>query len=470
MYILIYPEIFSKFQWKCRGTPNPNLHRDEHLGRHMVLYTPGRTSTYPDEPVQSGIRIHFLGGGDEVGNVGVVLEDNTNTRLLIDYGLAPTSPPRYPSEAPPVTDAIFTHTHIDHIGMAPWLVGNHQTKLHATHLTSSLSRIMWKDTYKVSSIEGYPLPWDRRDEDEANQAWETHGFHEWKQHQEWKWQLHPAGHVPGACMVELDTPSHRILHTGDMDTRDSPNTKGAKPVECDILLLESTYAGKEHPNRVEEEARFIAKVVEVVERGGIAIIPAFASGRGQDILRILYESGFDLNVHYDGMGKTVSQIWLEHPEYLDNANNFEAAFKWSRRVRSKSDRKRALDADVIVTTSGMLDGGPALWYLNRLRMDSKCAVLFTGYQAEGSGGRKLLEKGALPIYGHNVDIHCEVDQFQLSNHAGHSQLVEFAEKCNPKHVILFHGDPETRPDLATALEAKGMIVHCPVNGESITIN
>ena len=241
-------------------------------------------------------------------------------------------------------------------------------------------------------------------------------------------------------------------------------------MECDILLLESTYAGKEHPDRVEEEARFIAKVVEVVERGGIAIIPAFASGRGQDILRILYESGFDLNVHYDGMGKAVSQIWLEHPEYLDNATNFEAAFKWSRRVRSKSDRKRALHADDIVTTSGMLDGGPALWYLNRLRMDSKCAVLFTGYQAEGSGGRKLLEKRSLPIYGHNVEIHCEVDQFQLSNHAGHSQLVEFAEKCNPKHVILFHGDPETRPDLATALEAKGMIVHSPVNGESITIN
>ena len=103
-------------------------------------------------------------------------------------------------------------------------------------------------------------------------------------------------------------------------------------------------------------------------------------------------------------------------------------------------------------------------------MDNRCAVLFTGYQAERSGGHKLLEKGALPIYGHTVDIHCEVDQFQLSNHAGHSELVEFAEKCKPKHVILFHGAPETRPELATALEAKGMTVHCPINGESITIN
>jgi putative mRNA 3-end processing factor len=435
----------------------------------MVLYTPGRTSSYPDEPVTSGIRIHFLGGGNEVGNVGVVIEDSKSTRILIDYGLAPTSPPRYPSEAPPVTDAIFTHTHIDHIGMAPWLVGNHQTKLHGTTLTASLSRLMWKDTYKVSSIEGYPLPWDRRDEDEANEAWETHNYGEWVDFLNWKWQLHPAGHVPGAAMIEIETPTHKLLHTGDIDTRDSPNSKGAKPVECDVLLLESTYAGKEHPNRIEEEARFVAKIVEVVERGGIAIVPAFASGRGQDILRILHESGLELNVHYDGMGKTVSEKWLEHPEHLRDATAFKDAFRWSKRVRSKSDRKRALEADVIVTTSGMLDGGPALWYLNRLRMDNRCAILFTGYQAEGSGGYQLIEKGTLPIYGHNVEIKCEIDRFYMSNHAGHSELVAFAEACNPKNVVLFHGDPETRPLLAIALEEKGMVVHCPKNGDSIHI-
>lgn len=435
----------------------------------MVLYTPGRTSSYPDDPVESGMRFHFLGGGEEVGNVGVVLEDATATRLLIDYGLAPSSPPRYPAEAPPVGDAIITHAHIDHIGMAPWLVGNHQTRLHGTPLTAALSRLMWKDTYKVSSIEGYPLPWDRRDEDEANEAWEAHAYGEWIQHENWRWCLHPAGHVPGAAMIEIETPSHRILHSGDLDTRASPNTAGAKPVDCDILLLESTYAGKNHPNRRDEEARFIAKVVEVVERGGVAIVPAFASGRGQDILRILHDSQLDLNVHYDGMGKAVSQKWMEHPEQLRDPAGFEEAFRWSKRVRSKSDRKRALDADVIVTTSGMLDGGPALWYLNRLRMDSRSAVLFTGYQAEGSGGRMLIEKGRLPIFGHVVDINCEVDRFRLSNHAGHDELVTFAEACDPDHVILFHGDPETRPELARALEAKGMTVHLPSNHDSIHI-
>ena len=169
------------------------------------------------------------------------------------------------------------------------------------------------------------------------------------------------------------------------------------------------------------------------------------------------------------MGKAISQQWLNHPEHLRDADAFEAAFRWSRRVRSKSDRKRALDADVIVTTSGMMDGGPILWYLNRLRTDNRCAILFTGYQAEKSGGRKLIDTGRIPIYGHTVDVACELDRFDLSNHAGHSELVEFAEACNPKHVVLFHGDPETRPMLAQALEAKGMTVHCPNNGENVHI-
>jgi len=88
----------------------------------MVLYSAGRTSAHPTDPPPSGIRLNFLGGANEVGNVGCVIEDNTGTRLLVDYGLAPTRPPKYPSEAPRVEEAIMTHAHIDHIGMAPWLV------------------------------------------------------------------------------------------------------------------------------------------------------------------------------------------------------------------------------------------------------------------------------------------------------------------------------------------------------------
>ena len=149
-----------------------------------------------------------------------------------------------------------------------------------------------------------------------------------------------------------------------MDTRESPNVSGAKPVECDILCLEGTYGGKYHPDRKEEEQRFVDRVLDVVARGGVAVVPAFASGRGQDVIRILHEAAPELEVHYDGMGTRVSQVWLENPDLLREPRKMRKAWNWCRRVRSKSDRKKALDADVIVTTSGMLDGGPVIWYIN----------------------------------------------------------------------------------------------------------
>ncbi|MEC7695273.1 MAG: MBL fold metallo-hydrolase [Candidatus Thermoplasmatota archaeon] len=434
----------------------------------MVLYTTGDTSTYPEKPPERGIRLHFLGGAGEVGNVGCILEDRTGTRLLIDYGLAPTKPPRYPSEAPFVTDAIMTHGHIDHIGMAPWLTG-HGTNIHGTDLTAGVSEIMWADTYKVSDIEGYPLAWDKRDLEKALDSWTTHQFDTWFKVGSWKCRLHRAGHIPGAAMVEIATPEMRILWSGDIDTRDSPNALGAKPINCDLLCLEGTYGGRNHPDRKMEEQRFVSRVLEVVSRGGTALIPAFASGRGQDILRILHREAPNLDVHYDGMGTRITREWLKCPEFLNDPGGMEATFRWSRRVTGKADRKKALGADVIVTTSGMLDGGPALWYLNRLRHNGSNAILLTGFQAEGSGGRNLLELGRLPIFGKQTRIPLEIDKFELSNHADHRSLCSFAKECSPKSLVIFHADDSAAEAIEESL-ASEMKVFRPSNYETMELS
>ena len=92
----------------------------------------------------------------------------------------------------------------------------------------------------------------------------------------WNAKFHVAGHIPGAVMTEIDALGKKVLWTGDMDTRSSPNVSGALPVPCDILCLEGTYGGKYHPDRSEEEERFVKRVLDVVSRGGVAIIPAFA--------------------------------------------------------------------------------------------------------------------------------------------------------------------------------------------------
>ena len=285
---------------------------------------------------------------------------------------------------------------------------------------------------------------------------------------EWRLRFHRAGHIPGAAMVEIETPELRLLWGGDMDTRTSPNVGGAKPLDCDILCIESTYGGREHPNRSDEEARFVARVKEVVSRGGVALIPAFASGRCQDILRILYEAAPHMEVHFDGMGTRITQHWMNNQQYIRDPSGLEKMWRWARKVRSKSDRKKALEADVIVTTSGMLDGGPAIWYLNRLRHSLANAILLTGYQAEGSGGRSLLENRKLPIFGNLTQVDLDVDQFQLSNHAGHSELVTFVRDCAPKHVVFFHGDAEARVAIGAEFSQRP-IAQLPVNGTSIIL-
>jgi putative mRNA 3-end processing factor len=433
----------------------------------MVVYAPGRTTNYPQVPPEQGLRYHYLGGGNEVGNVGIVLEDPTSNRLLLDYGIAPTKPPRYPNEAPHVSNAIITHSHIDHLGMVPWLASNHNTTLHGTELTAAISEMMWYDCHKVSSIEGYPLPWDKRDIDLALSAWDTHQFNQpWSQ-DDWKLELHRAGHIPGAAMLHVETPNKSVLFSGDFDTRDSQLTVGAKPVQTDVLFVEGTYGGRDHPPKQEENQRFIERIIEVVDRGGTALVPAFANGRTQDVVMLLHKHLPELDVHVDGMGKRVAKLQMEHPETLRDPSGLESAWKWCRRVSSKSDRKKALDADVIVSTSGMLDGGPSIWYLNRLRHERKNAILLTGYQARNTGGRRLLDERRIPIFGKLANIELDVDQYSFSTHAGHQEIVNFAEQCQAEDVVIYHSDPTmARPPLAEALEKNGHQVHVPENGIS----
>ena len=433
----------------------------------MVVYAPGRTTNYPEVPPDRGLRYHYLGGGNEVGNVGIVLEDPSSNRLLLDYGIAPTKPPRYPNEAPRVSNAIITHSHIDHLGMVPWLASNHNTTLHGTELTAAISEMMWYDCHKVSSIEGYPLPWDKRDIDLALSAWKTHRFNQpWKQ-DDWKLELHRAGHIPGAAMLHVETPNKSVLFSGDFDTRDSQLTIGAKPVQTDVLFVEGTYGGRDHPPKQEENQRFIERIIEVIDRGGTALVPAFANGRTQDVVMLLHKHLPELDVHVDGMGKRVAKLQMNHPETLRDASALESAWKWCRRVSSKSDRKKALDADVIVSTSGMLDGGPSIWYLNRLRHERKNAILLTGYQARNTGGRRLLDERRIPIFGKLANIELDVDQYSFSTHAGHQEIVDFAEQCQAEDVVIYHSDPTmARPPLADALEKNGHQVHVPENGIS----
>ena len=133
-------------------------------------------------------------------------------------------------------------------------------------------------------------------------------------------------------------------------------------------------------------------------------------------------------------------MFLNHPKELRSPDELKKALNNINFIHSEHGRKMALNGEVILTSSGMMDGGPVLSYMNKLKGDKKSAVLLTGYQVEGTNSRLLVEKRKLDFYGVVEDVACEVQYFDFSAHAGHSELIEFARDCNPETIVLFHGD------------------------------
>ena len=405
----------------------------------------------------------FLGGAEEVGSLAFVIEMD-GIKIQFDYGLTPSKPPSYPPMAPP-TDAVFlTHAHLDHSGMLPKISSRYDANIYMTEVTMAVLPLLLNDTIKVATIEGFPVPYTREEVENLMESIVPIGYGEKIEMGEIDIVAHSAGHIPGSAMYEI-IGEKRILFTGDLQTVNTHLVWGAKPVKTDILIMESTYAGREHPPREEVEKEFKEKIEEVVGRGGKAIVPAFAVGRTQEIMLILEK--MDLDIWLDGMGRFVNSIYMRYPKYLRSAKKLKRARKKINAVRKKRDRKKALEGDVIITTGGMLEGGPVLHYINHLKNDPKSAVLLTGYQVEGTNGRLLMDEGILDLYGIKEKIDMEIAFFDFSAHAGHTELLEFAEKCDPEKIILMHGD--NREALAKDLKSMDFEVIIPKNQEDFSL-
>ena len=371
-----------------------------------------------------------------VGRMGMTMECEGMT-ALIEYGLSPTKPPEYPLPAPKIDYAFLTHAHLDHCGMIPRVVGRNTCDLFTTPLTAEIAEILMYDTLKIAKAENYQIPYTTADIERTMNAVVPMTYGDVITLNDIDVTMHDAGHIPGAAMFQFDK-DVTTVYSGDIHTEPQLLVKGVKPVDCTNLFIEGTYGGRLHPSRKETIESFIAKIEEVIDRGGTVLIPCFAVGRTQEIMVLLHRLKYDMWV--DGMGRSITYLFLNYPEYLTDEKSLKAAKKHFNEVKKAKMREQAMKGQIIVTTGGMLDGGPVLSYLKEIKDDPKSAILLVGFQAEDTNGRLLLEEGVVNIDGETFKVSCELQKYDFSAHADHNQIVDFIKKCDPDNVIIMHSE------------------------------
>jgi putative mRNA 3-end processing factor len=443
------------------------------------------------------MQLRFLGGAGEVGRSAILVDD----RLLLDYGTKPGTRPQYPLDGPAPEAVVVSHGHLDHAGAVPALLsGAARPPVHWTPPTADLARTLAEDTLKLHGGT-YDCPFVENDVHRMTEVSETHGYREPFDAAGYEVTFYEAGHVPGSAHVLVDDGETRLLYTADFyavprddgdgdgdatgtgtgtasadartDSRGRPirgqrlvRETTARP-EADVVVTESTYSDVEHGDRGVLERSFVESLRTTVWEGGTVVVPAFAIGRTQEVLLIC--AAHDVDCYVDGMGTRVTETLLRHPAYVRDAEALRRAKAHARFVTGRDgQRRRIADRNtVIVTTSGMLSGGPAMTYVPAIRSNPTNTVALTGYQVEGTPGRELLETGRAAFDGRVLPVAAAVESYDFSAHADRHGLVSFLRAYEDVPILVQHGD--RCGAFAAELRAGGFDATAPSLGETIEV-
>jgi len=392
------------------------------------------------------MKLSFLGGYEEVGRNAVLIE--SNERILLDYGIKVQEDPiKYPGKVNGKLNALLlSHSHLDHIGSFPILFAEGQDcPVYAPEITRMLSRMLLKDSIKVAKIRNIQ---QRFSEDDMRLGLQR--FKPIKYRKEFKIgstqvMAFDAGHVSGSCMFFLNVNGKKILYTGDLKMSDTQLLRAADTdlPDIDILITETTYSGREHLPRKSQEKELVETVRESLANDGTAVIACFALGRTQEVLLVLEEYGIDYPLYIDGMAQRATKIINAYPELQKTYNSVKMTIeKNSVKFVEKPGIRRQIikNPSVVLTTSGMLQGGPVAHYIRKLHKKEECSLIMTGFQAEGSPGRALKSSNRYVNEELNIPVKMTTKFLDFSSHASGSDLVNLVKKTNPETVFCIHGD------------------------------
>ncbi|MFK7822804.1 MAG: putative dsRNA-binding protein [Oligoflexales bacterium] len=431
------------------------------------------------------IKLTFLGGAGAIGASSTLLQVD-DTSIVVDCGVRFTklNPlPDLDSLSNCNLDAILvTHAHSDHTGGLPVLSEAYpQAPVYMTPPTMDLVRVLQKDALKIMNLEereqDVPLYSEKQVTKLLENIRPTHMYD--------KVEIgpvtatfYPASHIIGASMIHIDTPYGHLLFSGDYSVTAQKTVPGLDipKIPVDLFITESTYGDRLHSDRKTAEAKLVSTVQSTIEEGGKILIPAFAIGRAQEVITILKQAIANkklqaVNIYVDGMVRPVCNIYGDHPRYvtsyIERQSRKGHAF-YSKHIKPVFPKDRKLicggDPCVIISSSGMLSGGPSAFYAEKLADDERNNIVITGYQDEESPGRALLnllsDKSAdrtIKVNGKLLPIKCKVSSYSLSAHADRMQMVGLIDKLSPKTVVLVHGDEKAKQTFADSLQGLDIV-------------
>ncbi len=419
------------------------------------------------------IQLKCLGATQEIGRSAFFV-GTKRTKLLLDYGTLMSDEPGFPMHVPPkeVDAIVLTHAHLDHSGGVPIFQIYESKPVFGTALTFELAHLLISDFIHLS---GYYLPFEYLDLENMIRNTVPLKYGREVKMGDLQFSILDAGHLPGSAQVLVKSGKKRILYSGDINTIDTQLLKGAPNMfeeELDAVVLESTYALRDHPDRALLESSFVEEATRVVEDGGTVLVPAFGVGRSQEILCVLASRNFRYPIWVDGMTRKANEMLARNSESLRDPTSFKEAVGRANMIHGWSDRRNAVKKPgVIIAPAGMLKGGTAVLYMEKLYSKPEHAVFLVSFQIPGTPGRELMDTGRFLVKGKSKDVQAEVKHFDFSSHSGRKELHEMVKSLKGDPLVLtVHGDEDSCKTLANDIKEEiGLSAVSPQAGDIFKI-
>lgn len=396
---------------------------------------------------------------------------------------------------------ILSHAHIDHSGRIPLLVKRgYKGKIYCTDATADLAEIMLKDSGYIHEKEA---EWSNRKAERSGRPMvePLYTFEDAADSIQYlepviygqlldinpdvRVRFNDAGHILGSSIVELWIKENdhitKIVFSGDIGVKNKPILRDPTPIaEADYLIMETTYGDRVHESNGDSLDKFFNIILKTAKRGGTVVIPSFAVGRTQELI-------FELNRFYEGnegnpeikaqldkimvyvdspLATSATEIFRRNAQVFDDEMKAiilkgDSPLDFKNLVFTRtSDESRQLNFNtepkVIISASGMCEAGRIKHHLKHHLWDSKCSVIFVGYQAEGTLGRSIVNGDKdVSIFGEKIHINAEIYNLEgFSGHADREGLLEWlsAFRNPPKKVFLVHGEENSKKGFAQTVK------------------